>query len=662
MKMNDSQRVTYRPEIDGLRAVAVVSVLLFHGELKCPGGYVGVDVFFVISGFLITSLILRDLRAGSFSLGEFWERRIRRIMPALLLMVLVTLLVGGLLLMPGDYRHLAGSTIAQAIMGANVFFWRDGVVAGGYFAKESEERPLLHTWSLSVEEQFYVIFPVVLALMFKSGVLKRPRVLQSVLLASVVAGLVGAVYALKVDPSAAFYLLPARAWELLCGAWLASLSAESASGRRWVREVASLLGLAGILVPFFLYTDETTFPGLAAVPPCLGAMLVIWSGGSKDGGREGGATSVGRILKWRPVVFIGLISYSLYLWHWPVLVFGRYWWFGGMTWYFRAGLLVLAGVLGFVSWRFVETPFRRKAFMATRSSAFRFAVTGTSIVLMIGTCITMMDGLPGRFSPLVERNEKAAADTCGRENLTVEAVEQGRLFVLGDTAAGGSAKVLLWGDSHARCAAPALDALCREAGVRGVAAIHNGNPPLLGGGFFPLMNSLSERSPAFNKAVFQYIKDHKVPHVVLGAFWGLYQDKNRRLLEESLMLTIELLHAEGVRVWVLQDVPVLGAPGPKALAHAAIFGNGFDWWLRSIRDHRESNAVVYAFATKGLPAVFIDPAPLFVEGEGETYRADAGGVSLYHDDDHLTRTASVALLLPLFREAMMPELVKAGRP
>ncbi|MEZ5385703.1 MAG: acyltransferase [Prosthecobacter sp.] len=205
----------YRPDIDGLRAVAVLPVLFYHAGVSFTGGYVGVDVFFVISGFLITRLLVRDLERGRFSLLEFWHRRVRRIFPALFVMVLFTVVAGGFLMIPADYKELGQSVVAQSLLVANIFFWDDT----GYFARAAESKPLLHTWSLAVEEQFYVLFPVVLAWLSRSGKAHARRLLGIALLLSFAASLPGP----SCFPTTAFYLLPTRAWELLLGGILVFL-------------------------------------------------------------------------------------------------------------------------------------------------------------------------------------------------------------------------------------------------------------------------------------------------------------------------------------------------------------------------------------------------------------------------------------------------------
>ncbi len=656
----ESRKIAYRPDIDGLRAIAVLVVVFFHAALSFPGGYVGVDVFFVISGFLITSLLLKELRQDTFSLLDFWERRIRRILPALIVMVLVTLLVGGLLLMPGDYEKLGKSAIAQALLVANLYFWREDTTSGGYFGLASEERPLLHTWSLSVEEQFYLFFPLMLVCLFRFERFRKPRTLSLLLLAALLAGLALAAFGVKFRGEATFYLLPTRAWELLCGAWIASLSTASIPQNRLLREGASWLGLAGILLPCWLYTRETPFPGLAALPPCLGTVLLIWSNARHEG-EQGGITSVARLLALRPVVFIGMISYSLYLWHWPVLVFGKYWLLQNWSpWYLRAGLVLVAGLLGILSWRYVETPFRRKTTIATRSAAFRFAAASTIFTLFCGAALTVFHGFPARMPESVAKNEDAKQDRYHSPSMSIENIQLGQLNPLGASDLVTSPRILLWGDSHARCAVPAVDALCRELGITGFAVFADATPPLLDW-VSSSEYGLGKKTPEFSAAVLDFIKWRGVSHVILAARWSEYQLHDTQLLEKNFPVTIRALHEAGCKVWVLQSVPEVDLDAPKALARSAIFGGDTTSWRRLISDHRRKNSILYEMAEQNLPARFVDPAPLLLDTHSDRYRADIDGVSIYFDNDHLTRKASQALLLPLFRAAMSDALAAQPR-
>jgi peptidoglycan/LPS O-acetylase OafA/YrhL len=655
----------YRREIDGLRAIAIIAVLMFHAGLKCTGGYVGVDVFFVISGFLITGLMLRDMRAGTFSLRVFWERRIRRIVPALAVMILVTLLVGGLIFMPSDSVQMGKSVIAQAVMGANVFFWRDDSVPGGYFAPARDERPLLHTWSLSVEEQFYLGLPLLLMAMFRGKWFRTARNLSAVLLAAVTAGLFISAIEVRNRPEAAFYLLPYRSWELLLGSLVAALPATCFPRRRMVRELASWIGLAAILIPCWFYTRATPFPGLFALPPCLGTALVIYAN-SRGGSESPDVTSVGRMLSFRPITFVGLISYSLYLWHWPVLVFGHYWVLRPFSpWWVRAGLLAVAFVLAFLSWRFVESPFRRKSLMRTRASAFAFAVTGTVLTIAAGLLLIRNDGFPGRLPEVAVANKFAATDHLNPDEVKVEldGVRKGKVLPLGTGDSGISPKLLLWGDSHAMQLIPAFDALCKEASIKGAAITYPASAPLFKSVYHLLVGTeevgLGATGPEYADAVLDYIKSQKVQHVVLAARWSIYEKNDGELLRTGLRETIKTLKDAGCVVWVVQGFPDLDASAPRALAAVAFFNEDPITWRRTVDDHARKNAVVYELAKEG-GARFLDPAPLLLPADGDRYKADIDGVSLYHDNNHLTRKASLLVALPFFRERMV-QVLKGAR-
>ena len=249
-----------RPEIDGLRAIAVLAVLLFHANAGVSGGYVGVDVFFVISGYLITRLILEDIDAGRFQIQKFWERRVRRILPALAVVTFSTLVAGWFLLLPEGFQELGESVAAQTMLGSNFYFWMHSWINSGYFAPASEMKPLLHTWSLAVEEQFYLLFPFLLVALKRFS--RNSLALAFLLLGGLSFGL--SVYFSHQWPSANFYFLPTRAWELLIGAFLAA-SSERQSAAGWPREILSSGGLILILCSMFGYDRGTRFPGLAAL-------------------------------------------------------------------------------------------------------------------------------------------------------------------------------------------------------------------------------------------------------------------------------------------------------------------------------------------------------------------------------------------------------------
>ena len=334
----------YRADIDGLRAVAVTSVLFYHAEVRAfGGGFVGVDVFFVISGFLITSIIAREIGEGRFSVLSFYERRARRILPALFVMIFATLIAGSAILLSADFADLLDSAVSAVLFYSNVHFW----ATASYFASDSSFKPLLHTWSLAVEEQYYLVFPLFMMLWMRSG--RNP--LGALALVSALS-LALSIWGVTRYPEMTFFLLPPRIWELLAGSLLALGVLRPLHGVG--RELAGATGLALILASVLLFDEGTSFPGLNAVWPCLGAALLIHSEGS----------TANRLLALRPFVFVGLISYSLYLWHWPVIVFARYegLFFGTLP--ETVAIIAVCFVLAVVSWRLVEVPVKRRRLLA----------------------------------------------------------------------------------------------------------------------------------------------------------------------------------------------------------------------------------------------------------------------------------------------------------
>ena len=378
---------SYRKDIDGLRAIAVTSVIAFHAQWTLfSGGFVGVDVFFVISGYLIGSMIIDDVSAGRFSLVGFYERRIRRILPALAVMMVATSVLAYLYMLPNELERYADSLLAATFSVSNFYFARNS----GYFMPAATTFPLLHTWSLAIEEQFYIFLPLFVLLVHR---LWR-RGLWLVLLAATLLSLAFSVRSAFQGPPSDFYMPQLRAWELLLGSLIAWNRLPALTSRIW-REAAGLLGIVLIIVSATTFLSWTPFPGYAALVPCLGAALVIAAGRSGD-------SFVARGLSLPPLVFLGRISYSLYLWHWPIFVFIK------MSEHFPAErhttatrVLAVAAtlIIATLSWKYVETPFRSGPWRPSRRRLFATAAGAVVLLGGIGLGFGLLQGLPNRFSP-----------------------------------------------------------------------------------------------------------------------------------------------------------------------------------------------------------------------------------------------------------------------
>ena len=382
----------YRREIDGLRAVAVLPVILFHAGFEVfSGGFVGVDVFFVISGYLITSIILRERGEGRFSILKFYERRARRILPALFVVVLACLPFALAWMLPWQLKDFGQSALAVALFSSNILFWRQS----GYFAPAAEQQPLLHTWSLGVEEQYYILFPLMVLVLWRFGIRRMGWVIAAAALASLGLSELG----WRMQPTANFYLLPTRAWELLAGSLLAIWLTSRSRPTGLTAEAGGALGL-GLIVWSILSLDKgTPFPGLWALLPVGGSVLVILCASP--------ATWTGRLLGWGPMVGIGLISYSAYLWHQPLFAFARIRSIEAPSTGLMVTLAVLALGLAWITWRYVERPFRNPA-QVSRPRIFAGALAGSLLMIATGLTFVLANGLPGRI-PAAHRDWAAVS-------------------------------------------------------------------------------------------------------------------------------------------------------------------------------------------------------------------------------------------------------------
>jgi peptidoglycan/LPS O-acetylase OafA/YrhL len=427
-------KLKHRTDIDGLRGLAVLAVFAGHlGLPLAPGGFVGVDVFFVISGFVIAGVVTRRQAAGKFSLIDFWERRTRRLLPAVLLMILATTVLACFHMFPRELVRYAGSSLATLGFAANLWFWR----TIDYFAAPPDMHPLLHAWSLGVEEQFYIVFPLVMLALWRWF----PKAIKPVLGAIAVASFAVGVWWAQNHPSAAFYLPVGRAWELLLGVLLAKGAIPIPNDRR----IRSFLGLAGLgLVLWSMATIQpwTPMPGVAALAPCLGTLMLLVAG--ED-------TPTGALLSIPPMRFYGFISYSLYLWHWPLISFQR------MLYGEQAGpvapyvVFALAVVLATLSWKFVETPIRDRRDGLSTGRFYLFALIATLLVATPSLVILATNGLPGRFSAKVHAIANSAERTA-RRNEACLPTPDGELTAWPAGCVDpvpGKPNYLLMGDSHA---------------------------------------------------------------------------------------------------------------------------------------------------------------------------------------------------------------------
>jgi peptidoglycan/LPS O-acetylase OafA/YrhL len=646
----------YRADIDGLRAVAVLAVLLFHGGSGIfSGGYVGVDIFFVISGYLITTIIVREIANGSFSIARFYERRARRILPALAAVIVATLVAGAFLLTPDALVELAHSAEAAALFSSNVLFY----LSSGYFEAPENVRPLLHTWSLAVEEQYYIFFPLLLILIARFGARRYVRWLVSLGLLSFVT----CVAVTHFDASAAFYLIPARAWELFIGSAL-SLGVFPVPQRRRVREIAAALGATLMAVAIFGYTSATSFPGAAAVLPTVGAALVIYAG-------CGGESLVSRVLSLRPVVFIGLISYSLYLWHWPVIAYTRLYAITEPDPLQMGAMLVLVFALSILSWRYIETPLRTKRMLPTTTPLLKASVVTLLVLFCSGAALARLRGLPHRYGTSFAAPLTAADPEWAHwGNCQAAFSRQHSAAGLCDLGVpGGAPSFLLWGDSHARALASGVQLSAARLGLTGKLATHSACPPL-GGIERPSRTSCE----AFNQAVLRMLAHSpQIKTVLLAARWALSAEGTRyghesgtsvhlvdlqspgtttrsdaELVEIGLWRTIDRLHRLGKQVVLVRAIPEVGYDVPSAYFVAHATGRDANALIAPARaDYRRRTAEVralFAQIAAQQPVAFVDPARYLCTDICPVVRS---GHPMYRDDDHLSTFGS-RYLAPAF--------------
>ena len=437
----------YRSDIDGLRAVAVLSVILFHINKEIlPGGFVGVDIFFVISGYLISLHIFKDIEAGKFSIVEFYRRRIKRIAPALLLVLACTLFLSQLLFLPLDAEKVAESSIWALASLANVYFWLFQDTS--YFSAASNELPLLHLWSLGVEEQFYVFWPLILMLVYR-GIHKGLFAICTIIIAALSFWL-GEKYFTS-DPSFVYYMLPTRAGELFVGALVALITIAKIPIQlpNYMKQILATIGVALLVVSFTMLDEEGVFPGFQAIPPTIGAGLLIFVGNY-------GRNWVTPLLITKPMLWVGLVSYSAYLWHWPILSFFRYGQFE-ITLLSGSCIFILTMMLAWFTYKFVEQPMRKTKGDALQVFIKQYFIPA-GVLGFIALVAMKLDGYGLRWFDKSYKNDLVSAQTrlkpsydfnnvCMKQRLLHKDIERPDCLIGKQEAT--NQKILLWGDSNA---------------------------------------------------------------------------------------------------------------------------------------------------------------------------------------------------------------------
>ena len=652
--MSKSKSLKYRPEIDGLRAFAVLPVVLFHLGLGFPGGFTGVDVFFVISGFLICGIILRESDEGRFSMLRFYERRVRRILPAFFAVIFASLILAALILYPGDFDMMGHHLSYISLFASNIQL---SLFEGGYWAADAKTFPLLHTWSLAVEEQFYFVMPVILIVLHRWF----RKHLFGALLCLFFVSLAYCIYATQAIPQQAFYLLPSRAWEMLLGGMVYLLIQRDCP---WAKSplVGSLLGAVGFVLmvgSYFMITGEMAFPGYIALFPTVGAALFIYS-------NSWGTNWTGQLLAWAPMQFIGKISYSLYLWHWPLIIFLKaHRWPEQITVTDKGALFVVSFAVSVASWKFIEQPFRHSA---KRHSAIKAIVPACALlVLMLGVSLVIRkaDGFPSRIAwiegeavPRIKA-EQEALGLAGNQPIfnAMDEFHNGGYQV--GTSDGEMPQFVVIGDSHAGMYGPQLSQLSVEYGEPVAFFTEASVRP-----FF-------QNDVETDTLVYSFIEKWK-PSVILliikmdDELWRVVSDPDharhlehalRRVSENCDALYFVLQTPKSVEHNIRGDFDLLQLRVISLLTDGAIE-------LPHMVDEPEISRLSRLQTKNWLEGLrlpnltILDPGTYMLE-DGKTVIADQQGRLLYLDDDHLSNFGAEHVS-PLFRE-VFKEVVETSR-
>lgn len=646
----------YRPDIDGLRAVAVLAVVIFHINAGLmPGGFVGVDIFFVISGYLITGNILKGQASNrGFSWAEFYRRRALRILPVLFVVILATLVVGHFILLPDDLKELSYVSIASILPTANIYFTY--FLDTGYFADASALQPLLHLWSLGVEEQFYLFWPTLLLLLLARA---KPAAQLAIVALLAAASFVLAESLLASQPMFAYYMLPTRAGELLIGALLAMLLRQGPLAHLPTtgRNLAGLTGIALIVFSLFWITEDAGFPGVNALPSTVGAALIIWAG-------SGQPSLVSRVLALPLLVFIGLISYSLYLWHWPVLAFYRYA-YGAVGPLAGIGLFGLMMILSVLSYRWVERPARRIKWSFPEvvfkglapSSIALFSLCG-ALLLSSGYGLYALDERYRHALSLIKPAPAAFTYpyVCQSSRLNDDSLNRATCIISNDPSQEPAA--LLWGDSHAAHYIGVLGAFAEEGHFSFRNAAHSSCPPIFDG--IETVLPLSRQTNCRNSIV--TVKKHldRYSTVVMGGAWSGYLRRNPEFFT-YLENTVDTLLSEGKHVVLLGQVPSFRNVDRKCQQKALktlVRGCPGEETGELLSPVPTVNQSLQRLASQRRHVTYFDVSAALCQDN--VCRSTVDGGLVYYDGDHLSMDGSWAVGRRLKQESDVPAIFLAA--
>jgi peptidoglycan/LPS O-acetylase OafA/YrhL len=626
----------YRREIDGLRAIAVLPVILFHAGFSWfSGGYVGVDVFFVISGYLITSILLNDLDKGTFSIVKFYERRARRILPALFFVMLCCMPFAWMWLAPQELKNFSQALVAISFFSSNILFWRKS----GYFGPAAEENPLIHTWSLAVEEQFYIIFPIMLLLLWRFG--KRPIFYIIVFLSFTSLAL--AEYGWRNHPSANFYLLPTRAWELGIGAICAFLLYHQPVRKS---STASLIGLGLIGCSIFLFDETTPFPSLYAIIPVIGTALVILYADNKS--------LAIRVISNKFFVGIGLISFSAYLWHQPLLAFARIRSEIEPSPLLMLGLSFVSLILAAFTWKYIEQPFRTKpnTFAKTRKQIFSYSALGTVLFFSTGIYGHLQDGLSSRSAPSGKTFAEINVSEKTRVNHGLNIDCEGEFTTSKNCRTGDNPTVMVWGDSFAMHLMQAVRASESLGGRDVIQFTKSSCAPVFGLAKVGRTKSWAEGCIKFNNQVKDWLSQNQtVEYVLLSSPMniihsrtlneeGEFSEPSTKLTLNSANKVAEFIQSLGKKAIFISPPPTTGEDLSKCSSYNLIFGTGEDFGCEFAVDEVSQQYVEIMDFLKSenfkLPVIDLS-SYICNDVTCETYISK---INIYRDTGHLSHAGS----------------------